>query len=180
MTREEAINKAWVYLTSCLPIEDYEEVDEIIKAIEQPCEDAVSRQAVLKSLNCEISGSIESDTDLSKYQREFQEFGRMVINAQEKVIKDLPSVTPVACIAEFRFSKEDIRELADEKIKEIVVERKKGKWIIDDEEEGRIWHCHCPECKKDPQDYIAGTENWWLIQLPNYCPNCGLEMEVEE
>jgi hypothetical protein len=49
MTREEAINKAWVYLTSRLPIEDYEEVEEIIKAIEQPCEDAVSRKEVFET-----------------------------------------------------------------------------------------------------------------------------------
>jgi hypothetical protein len=98
----------------------------------------------------------------------------------EEKIKAMPHVTPVACIAEFRFSKEDMQEIVEEKMKDIVVERKKGKWIIDDEEEGRIWHCHCSNCKKDPQDYIGGTENWWLVQLPNYCPNCGLEMEIEE
>jgi hypothetical protein len=58
--------------------------------------------------------------------------------------------------------------------------RKKGKWIIDDEELGRIWYCHCSNCKKDPQDYIGGTENWWLVRLPDYCPNCGIKMESEE
>lgn len=48
MTREEAINKVQGYLTDYLPIEDYEELDEIIKALEQkPCEDAISRQAML-------------------------------------------------------------------------------------------------------------------------------------
>ena len=55
-------------------------------------------------------------------------------------------------------------------------ERKIGKWIIDDEEYGRIWHCHCPNCGKDPQDYIGGTENWWLVRLPKYYPDCGAEM----
>lgn len=35
MTREEAINKVQGYLTDYLPIEDYEELDEIIKALEQ-------------------------------------------------------------------------------------------------------------------------------------------------
>ena len=63
---------------------------------------------------------------------------------------------------------------------ENVVERKKGKWIIDDKEYNKIWHCHCSKCKKDPQDYVGGSENWWLVQLPNYCPNCGLEMEDGE
>lgn len=55
--------------------------------------------------------------------------------------------------------------------------RKVGKWIIDDEEHGRIWHCHCSNCKKDPQDYIGGSENWWLVRLPDYCPNCGSKNE---
>lgn len=58
-------------------------------------------------------------------------------------------------------------------------ERKQGKWIIDDKEHGRIWHCHCSNCKKDPQDYIGGSENWWLVSLPDYCPNCGAKMESE-
>ena len=52
-----------------------------------------------------------------------------------------------------------------------------AKWIIDDKEWNRIWHCHCSNCKKDPQDYIGGTENWWLVRLPNYCPNCGAKMD---
>lgn len=59
-------------------------------------------------------------------------------------------------------------------------ERKKGKWIIDNKEAGRIWHCHCSNCGKDPQDHIGGTENWWLVRLPKYCPNCGLPMRGDE
>lgn len=57
--------------------------------------------------------------------------------------------------------------------------RPKAKWIIDDKEYSRIWHCHCSKCKKDPQDHIGGSEDWWLVRLPNYCPNCGAEMESE-
>ncbi len=65
--------------------------------------------------------------------------------------------------------------IADDKMisEKLTQERKTGKWIIDDEEHGRIWHCHCSNCKKDPQDYIGGSENWWLVRLPDYCPNCG-------
>ena len=66
-----------------------------VKALEKdPCEDAVSRQAALGALNCEISGRIESDIDLCKYKREFQEFADMILKAQEKAIQALPSVTP--------------------------------------------------------------------------------------
>lgn len=57
-------------------------------------EDCVSRQAVIKELNCEISGSIESDIDLSKHNREFQEFADMILNAQVKTIQALPTTAP--------------------------------------------------------------------------------------
>lgn len=63
-------------------------------AEKQPSEDCVSRQVVIKALNCEISGKIESDIDLSKYKREFQEFANMILNAQAKTIQSLPPVTP--------------------------------------------------------------------------------------
>ena len=57
----------------------------------------------------------------------------------------------------------------------------RGEWVIDDKEGDKIWHCHCSNCQKDPQDYVGGTENWWLVRLPDYCPNCGADMrEVEE
>lgn len=48
MTRDEAIFKIKGYLTDCIPSDDYDEVEEIIEALEQaPCEDYISRQAVL-------------------------------------------------------------------------------------------------------------------------------------
>lgn len=69
----------------------------------------------------------------------------------------------------------------DEKCPLVEIEEPKaGKWIIDDKEQGRIWHCHCSNCKKDLQDYIGGSENWWLVRLPDYCPNCGAKMEGDE
>ena len=52
MTREEALNRVKGYLTDIIPIEGYSEVEEIVKALDQePCEDAVSRQAVLDLVN---------------------------------------------------------------------------------------------------------------------------------
>ena len=71
-------------------------------------------------------------------------------------------------------------DLALQQLPSVTPQLKIGKWIIDDKEYNRIWHCHCSNCKKDPQDYIGGTENWWLVRLPDYCPNCGAKMEVEE
>ena len=65
--------------------------------------------------------------------------------------------------------------------KEEFVYKSSGKWIIDEKDElGRIWNCHCSECGKDPQYYISGTENWWVDELPKFCPNCGSRNVVEE
>lgn len=58
---------------------------------------------------------------------------------------------------------------------------RKGHWIIDDKEGSRIWECHCSECNKDPQeDFIHGTENWWVNKLPDFCPHCGADMEDKD
>lgn len=72
------------------------------------------------------------------------------------------------------------RKYRDMAIQALEKEPKTGHWIIDDKEGNRIWHCHCSECNKDPQDYIGGTENWWLVRLPNNCPNCGADMRGEK
>ena len=49
MTKEEAISKVEGYLTDYFPMEDYGEVEEIIKALRQEsCEDAISRKEAKK------------------------------------------------------------------------------------------------------------------------------------
>ena len=54
-------------------------------------------------------------------------------------------------------------------------EPKTGHWDLTDVEGNKVWHCRCSECGKDPQDYISGSEDWWLIKnkLPKFCPSCG-------
>lgn len=61
-----------------------------------------------------------------------------------------------------------------------VVEWKKGKWIITDIYNNRVWHCNCSECGEDPLHFISGTEDWWLNKLPNFCPSCGADMREEK
>jgi len=163
MTREEAINKVRVYLTDYLSIDDYEEIDEIIKAIEQTCKDAVSRQAILEWIkeSVELYANTYSIDMLNMWM------------LFEEQIKAMPSVTPVTCIAEFRFSKEDMQEIVDEKFKELTVERKKGFWIDTNDyittAYGHIDYVKCSCC---------GEES---LEEGDYCPNCGAEMqEVEE
>ena len=69
-----------------------------------------------------------------------------------------------------------------EAIKAVTPQQKIGHWILTDVEGNRVWHCRCSECDKDPQDYIDGSEDWWLIKnnLPKACPTCGVKMEVIE
>lgn len=57
-------------------------------------------------------------------------------------------------------------------------DRPQGEWEIVDAEGTKIWNCVCTECGHDPQEYIGGSEDWWLrkTHLPNFCPNCGVRI----
>ena len=69
-----------------------------------------------------------------------------------RIIKALPSVTPTKCIATVKFSKEDIQESVNEKMKDIVVERKKGKWIP------------CSERLPKADEYNGDVAKYYLVQ----------------
>lgn len=52
ITREEALNRVKGYLTDIIPIDDYSEVEEIVKALEQePSEDCIARQPLIDNWN---------------------------------------------------------------------------------------------------------------------------------
>ena len=82
----------------------YEALDMAIKALERQSEDAISRKAVVKYIKA-------SDAELGHDSE------------NEIVVEDIlnmPPVTPVACIATVKFSKEDIQEfLLSEGLKEV-------------------------------------------------------------
>lgn len=91
-------------------------------------------------------------------------------------LEALPSAQPgKICVANVTLTDEQVRE-AVEKAKNSVLtviesERKKGKWIVHmqrgnwNDEEIRT----CPECGKTFRN----------LDVANYCPNCGLPMEME-
>lgn len=66
----------------------------------------------------------------------------------------------------------------EDNIKEIV-KQFKGYWVNLDIERYRMWNCKCSKCFKSPLNFVGGSENWWLVKLPKYCPNCGSEMEID-
>ena len=130
---------------------------DILDYLEQePCEDAISRRAVLNEVKSMSNANPSYWATCDVIDRE------NLIDS----IKDLPSVKPVACIATVKFSKEDMQKLIDEKMKEIVVERKKGKWIphrAKYDETAPIYECSI--CHKNNE-----------FENTNYCPNCGCLM----
>ena len=149
---------------------------------EVEAEDCISRSCVYTLLK-----DIKSDVD-DGYGFQYEEW--------VDEVKDLPTVYPKSEIDEdiykaslnlqatalnnlWNTNKQLKKELEMLKL-DRECDKPSGKWIIDDKESYRIWHCHCSNCGKDPQDYIGGTENWWLVRLPNYCPNCGSKNVVEE
>ena len=86
MTKGEAINKIKGYLTDYLPIEDYEEAEEIVKALEQePCEDTISRQAAIEAIEHRLAEPAYQHTGEDWY---------VGMNCAESELYELPSAQP--------------------------------------------------------------------------------------
>lgn len=91
-------------LCTCEADERCEVVEECIKALEQqPCEDCVSRQATLDAIIKELC--IKDESYLLQSEK-----------AIYNVVKNMPPVTPAHCIATVRFSKDDLRDICNERI----------------------------------------------------------------
>ena len=59
-------------------------------------------------------------------------------------------------------------------------EPKTGHWIDDNENEiDAQYGMHlykCSECNEYADMFVGGIEDWWDLEKPNYCPNCGCAM----
>ena len=56
-------------------------------------------------------------------------------------------------------------------------QRPTGHWIDDNANEidakyGRHLY-KCSECNRYAEDFVGGHEDWWDVDMPNYCPYCG-------
>ena len=65
---------------------------------------------------------------------------------------------------------------------EALNQQKEYEWIDDNENEldaqyGRHLY-KCSKCNKYANDFVGGIEDWWDVEKPNYCPNCGAKMKV--
>lgn len=83
-------------------------INKLTKAIaeQQPSEDCVSRQAVQDAV----------ENTIAKYIPTFIGYYEKIPLELALAIKDLPPVTPTHCIAAVRFSKDDLREICNERI----------------------------------------------------------------
>ena len=34
----------------------------------------------------------------------------------------------------------------------------------------------CSKCNEYARRFVGGSEDWWCVTAPNYCPNCGAKM----
>lgn len=78
-------------------------------------------------------------------------------------------------------AKKHVEKSFDEAI-EAVAKVKQGKWIDDADDIDSRFGKHdyrCSECGELARYFIGGTENWWCVQKPNFCPNCGAKMRGE-
>ena len=79
-----------------------------------------------------------------------------------------------------RVCDDELNEALDVAIKALEAEPKTGHWIDDNENEidaqyGRHLY-KCSKCNEYADMFVGGTEDWWDIEKPNYCPNCGCRM----
>lgn len=78
--------------------------------------DCVSREQAIKTISTDIQLNLEGKSGLLKYSDEIKDILKTLLDNQEKKLKSLPPVTPTQCIAAVRFSKEDLREICNERI----------------------------------------------------------------
>ena len=120
---------------------------------QQPCEDCISRQAVLKVLKN------------NRYRFNISQEG----NCEGKVLWSENLIKDDAC--------NEIEQLSS-----VTPKEKIGHWIDNADKIDAQFGKHtykCSECGNYAEYFISGTEVWWDRIKPNFCPNCGARMVSE-
>lgn len=153
MTREVALRKVKGYLTDYFSIKDYNEIEEIMLALEQqPCEDCISRKDAINLVH-DLAQPCDNSYDWD-------------ISADDMIdgIKELPSVTPQPKIGKWI-----MKHRTHNKIKHYTGQDEMGEThTISVLERYEVDEPYCSECGK-----LAGDTS------QDYCCACGAKMEVE-
>ena len=133
---------------------------------QEPCEDAVSRQAVIETIDSRIY-QIKRDANAINKSYSHLSFAEGVHDGYCRLkcdLRILPSVTPI-------HRDRTVQDFAD-KCRECG-KQKKGKWIFHEKSVSTgfkdLRECSCCHC------YFR-----WEMPRNSYCQNCGAEMESEE
>lgn len=122
----------------------------------EPCEDVVSRQAVVNAIKyAQVNFTINSTINFANYTKEVQAIVDNILSAQIKAINELPSVRPQEQTGHWE---------------EIVKEHK----CYARDDTYTTTEYHCSECGAEPFENEDG-----FYELSNYCPNCGANMRKE-
>lgn len=78
-------------------------------------------ETIIKALEQEVCGDAVSRQDVDQNIYDYAESNGLSYANMKNAILDLPSVTPTRCIATVQFSKDDLQEIVDEKVKEFTL-----------------------------------------------------------
>ena len=86
-------------------------------------------------------------------------------------------------VSNYMATRPEIDEAIDMAIDALEKEPKRGKWVDRASELDAGFRRHdfvCSECTRAANYFVGGSEDWWDMEKPKYCPNCGARMESEE
>lgn len=149
-----------------------------IKALEESCEDAVSRQANIPK---EWQDTFKDVDDFIEYIWDRVDTSDFEDNFTSPVANAEPNELFKVTASDKREQLYDlfVEMITRENAPSVTPTRKRGKWICVHHIENKITYdsWKCSECQ---HDFNSEEESMVYFNEYKYCPNCGAEMEVEK